>query len=176
MTAEALKGDRERCLNAGMDDYVSKPIDPKELYRAVEGLAAVRRLREPNLLIKPSTPNLSPPPPIDLTLMEKQIPGGAEGIRELSDIFCLQAPRWMGEMRTAIQSRDAKLLRRIAHTIKGSSAYFGASALIQAALVLEKCGHDANFENVEPAMQDLDIELSRVLTALAAHPTTSLDQ
>lgn len=188
MTAEALKGDRERCLEVGMDDYVAKPIVPAELYRAVERFPALclsatssdvfDTQPDPVTMNKqPSTPPVNSvggdKPIIDWAIAHQRLGGGAEVIREFAAILQQQAPVLLAEIRRAVELRDATLLRRSSHTLKGSATYFGAEPLIQAAVALESLGRDGSFENTETLLKALVIEVDRVLKALEAVPDSA---
>ncbi len=173
MTAEALKGDRERCLSVGMDDYVSKPIAPAEMYRAIERFPALCLASVPVASAASQTESIPLPSPVDEAYMATQIPGGEEGIRELAAIFCQEAPQLLANMHSAIEARDAKVLRRASHTLKSSSAYFGATLLSQASLALEEYAREENFENAQSALATLENEMSRVLAALEARSGNS---
>ncbi|MBS0202538.1 MAG: response regulator [Planctomycetes bacterium] len=181
MTAEALKGDRERCLEAGMDDYVAKPIVPAELYRAVErfpalclSAATTESANQPpdsrhEQIVQSTLPQnsqVADPPVIDWAIAQQRLGGGASVIQEFAAIMQEQVPKLMAEIRHAIETRDSQLLRRTAHTIKGSATYFGAEPLVQAAMSLENLGRDGLFEDTATLLERLETEVDHVLNAL----------
>ena len=199
MTAEALKGDRERCLATGMDDYVSKPIAPAEMYRAIEQFPAVClpvdfHLR--NVAERRETPtrnalqtrnrsvsaelhraehrsDTAAPvtvPAIDWEIARNQLGNDPEALKEFSDLLKSEAPLRVAEIRRAIETLDAKLLRRAAHTLRGSSSYFGAQPVIQAALPLEERGQAESFAGATEMLDTLELELARLLAALDVGP------
>jgi two-component system, sensor histidine kinase and response regulator len=184
MTAEALKGDRERCLATGMDDYVSKPIAPAELFRAVESFPAIC-LAAP--LVPPSSGSSpthlerqsekwsveaveAPLPAIDWNEATRRLGGGADVLCEFTDLLKLQLPTLLSDIRRAIEVRDSKLLRRSAHTLKSSVAYFGAEPLVVAALALENLGRAESFDSSTELLATLERELVRVVAALDVGP------
>ena len=194
MTAEALKGDRERCLAAGMDDYVSKPIDPAEIYRAVERFPALCLPADTGLLnayknsIAPTEHLAELPsseqqsdaatggslPAIDWNVAKDRFTGGKEMLREFSELAKTETSKLLVDIRRAIETRDAKLLRLSAHTMKGCVMYFGAESVTQTALALENCGRTESFDGTDKELATLENELTRFHAALEAGPTESM--
>ena len=198
MTAEALKGDRERCLATGMDDYVSKPISPAEMYRAIEQFPAVclpvdfhiQKAAERKELATRIESNANPDvsaetssshepsatsetgivPPVDWNVATKLLGDEKAALTEYSDLLKSEAPLRMAEIRLAMETRDSKLLRRAAHTLRGSSAYFGAQPVIEAALALEELGRTESFDGSVEMLTTLEQELTRLLAALDVGP------
>ena len=199
MTAEALKGDRERCLAVGMDDYVSKPITPVEMYRAVERFPAVclaADARGPTVslsspttdesrsetwtgetpaapqgpMARPDTIAFGMLPAVDWNVAKERLSGGTEMLKEFAALVITETPILLADIRRALESRDSKLLRRSAHTMKGSVIYFGAEPLVQAALALENLGRAESLDGSTELLATLEQELARVLTALDLGP------
>lgn len=187
MTAEVLKGDRERCLEAGMDDYVSKPISPEEMYRAIEQFPAVcdssDAIDQPDATRSsesqqssaaqptPSAPQVPPAahssqPAVDWTVAKQRVPDNAELLKELVDLVKTEIPVYLAEIRQAIEVREAKFLHRVAHTMKSSVGYVGASPLAQLAQELENRGKAESFEGIDELMAAVEQEAARVLAEL----------
>jgi CheY-like chemotaxis protein len=140
MTAHAMKGDRERCLEAGMDGYVAKPIHPHELFAAVEMHAGDdSRHREPRqgALATPVSPT-----EIDWTKALAAVGGDRKLLAEIVRIFLDEVPRLRSEIREAIEAHDGARLRRAAHTLKGSLRIFGESKSYELAETLETMGKE----------------------------------
>jgi PAS domain S-box-containing protein len=164
MTAYAMKGDRERCLQAGMDRYVSKPIHPEELLRALAEL------------LPGTAPAAAPAPPaeepadgpLDLATARKRVCGDDQLLGELAALFCRESPGWLNEVRAAVAAGDAPRLRRAAHTLKGSASTFGARAACEAAQRLELMGRAGDLAGAEEACAALAAALNHLQPALAA--------
>jgi two-component system, sensor histidine kinase and response regulator len=161
MTAHAMKGDRERCLAAGMDGYVSKPIHPRELYGAIDQLVkrAPRTLplkQESGLATSSNFANLPsavgssaevpavPPLEIDWSAALVHTAGDAELMRSMIEVFLTEHPKMISEVETSLTEGDAKKLRRGAHSLKGSCGYFAASDAYEACMKLEKLGESGD--------------------------------
>ena len=123
MTAHALKGDRERCLAAGMDAYVSKPLRPQELFDVLARADAVGSPAEPPPLHAVTE---VPPDAFDMAAALERVDGDLELMKELAGLFLGECPRRMAEIRQAIDVRDGPALQRAAHYLKGSVGNFGA--------------------------------------------------
>jgi signal transduction histidine kinase/CheY-like chemotaxis protein/HPt (histidine-containing phosphotransfer) domain-containing protein len=165
MTAFAMKGDRERCLEAGMDGYIAKPIQAEELYRALAEMTALAPVEE--------TPPCPPPAPescngfLDMQAALACTGGDVELLRELIGIFLDTCPGLLRELRDACTACDAARLKRAAHTLKGSVGYFSAPSVVVAAQALERMGRDNDLTGVEQACQQLEAEVERLRPALA---------
>ncbi|MCB9937185.1 MAG: response regulator [Planctomycetaceae bacterium] len=162
MTAHALKGDRERCLKAGMDAYLSKPVQPKALYEMIEGITASA----------PAESESPTEPAPNNTIMNwnaavEQIGGREDLLREVMTLFVSEADSYLTEIQEAIKREDMGEIRRLAHTIKGSAAHFAAQSTVAAAFRLEKMGHDGDLTGVDEAYATLESEVKRLNEAIA---------
>jgi HPt (histidine-containing phosphotransfer) domain-containing protein len=162
MTAGAFKDDRERCLHAGMDDYLTKPIRPATLYARIEALTA------PGSVAAPAGSESGPADAIlDWSIALDQSGGNDELLRELITIFMEESGQLMTALRQAIAQQNAGEVRRLAHTIKGSANHFAARATVAAALRLERMGRDEELAGAEEACVRLEQELAQLQQALA---------
>jgi signal transduction histidine kinase/CheY-like chemotaxis protein len=166
VTAHAMKGDRERYLEAGMDDYLAKPLRPAELFDALDrvrpGSAGAERAVARDAR--------AGAPPLDLKALLAEVGGDAQLFAELADLFVQDAPRRLADIREALRRRDAPALERAAHALKGSAANFGAKETVAAAATLESLGRGGDIEGADAVYADLERAMSRLLGALAAPP------
>jgi two-component system, sensor histidine kinase and response regulator len=158
-----LKGDEERCLAAGMDGYVSKPIRSQELFRVIE-----KHVRAADVSV-PSAP--TPPIPaetLDAASVLDRMGGDADLLQELVEVFWDDCPKLMSDIRKSLDDQSAKDLRDAAHALKGSLCNFGANSACEAALKLETLGRDGNLDRAEEVFTALEEGLSRLKPALVA--------
>ncbi len=164
MTAHALKGDRERCLEAGMDAYVSKPLHAQELLEVIERMVSAATAAETGSLDEVE----SPASVFDRNAALARFGSDRELLQEIVALFLDEAPRLRSEIRASITRRDAKALERAAHTLKGAVGNFGARSASEAALRLEVMGRDGDFAKAAEACVELEKEIARLERALAA--------
>lgn len=174
MTAHALKGDRENCLDRGMDDYISKPIDQDQLFRTIAQFAGEPRA-EADIQAVVETPEAQHESAssaevvadvVDLEAAKARVGGRKETVKTLALILVQECPKLLGQLDEAIQTRNAKEMRRAAHTIKGSSSHFLAKYVVSAAEVLEGFGERAEFEEAPQAYETLAHEVARMTQAI----------
>ena len=159
MTANAMQGDRERCLDAGMDDYITKPIRTEAL---VEALSKTQP-QSPSVDIPPESPEAA----IDLKKFEEfRQDMGADFIGEIIEVFNEDAPKLLEDMKLAFCVNDAKLFSRSAHSLKSNSAQFGAINLAEMARELEVLGKAGRLTEVPEKVARLEAEYAIVREAL----------
>jgi len=156
MTAHAMKGDRERCLAAGMDEYLTKPLDPRQLCSVVEEMAAGRA---------PATFDAADVPTVPMQVLAR-VGGDRQLLAEISRLFVDDAPRHLEKIRHALDVRDGESLRRAAHGLKGAAANFDADGVVNAARTLEEIGRTAKFDGHETAWRELTAETDRLISIL----------
>lgn len=162
MTAHAMKGDRERCLDAGMDGYLSKPIRAEELYAAVEdGIG-----REAS----PSAPQPAAPQALCDWAAGLQRVGGDEGLlREIAGLMLEECPKLLRDLKRAIAAGDAPRVKLSAHTLKGSLDNIAAGAARAVAQQLETMGRAGELRDAPETTRALELELERLKPELVAY-------
>jgi len=160
MTANAMQGDRELCLAAGMDDYIAKPIRVPEL---VSALSKTRPHGERGARSELSDPVIDP-----ATLEGLKATTDAAFVQELIDTFLDDSPNLIAEMRQALPSGNAEAFRRAAHSLKSNSASFGALTLSALAKELEMMGKAGDLEGAGGKLEQLAAEYEPVQQALRA--------
>ena len=155
MTAHAMKGDRERCLAAGMDGYTSKPIRIRELEDAIAQLISPSKPAEATVLEETQESGV-----IDHAALLAGVDGNRRLLRELVHLFLADCPQRLVEIKEAVRRGDAEALRIAAHTLKGSVGNFAAKNAFAAAQRLEIMGRDGDLHTAGEACATLESELA----------------
>ncbi len=159
MTAHALKGDREKCIEVGMDDYVSKPVKPEDLANAI------------NRQLKCDATNLSGQNSMkmevkkdmnkeifDLEALMERVFGDKELLNELIGIYIKDTPGYIGSLHQALAKKDLPEMQRLAHTLKGSSGNLGAVRMQKIALEIEKACKEGDASRASILIGTVDSE------------------
>jgi two-component system sensor histidine kinase/response regulator len=162
MTANAMRGDKERYLASGMDGYISKPIHPDGLFAEIKRcLAETERGRTMAENSQESREQ------IDRVSLLERVEGDQELLTEMIHLFQEDAPNLLSAMRDALQSGDMAVLERSAHSLKGAVSNLSAKATAAAALELEKDAKNKDVESAKGSLLEVERAVKQLLPALA---------
>jgi signal transduction histidine kinase/CheY-like chemotaxis protein len=156
MTAHAMSSDRDRCLAAGMDGYLSKPIHPPTLFAVVEQGTDGGAIPAAN----------AGPLTFDEETLRERLAGDDDLLVEIIRLFLQELPPRLAAIGEAVTGRNAVALRAAAHALKGSASNLSIDALSEAALTLEHMGAESRLDNADAAWRKLSIEAVKAHDAL----------
>ena len=164
MTALVMKNDRERCLAAGMDGYLAKPIRPQELDEVLDA-RMVRRSSSPRRGSSAPVPSQRP---VDVGELLDRLDGDRVFLAELTELFRADYPRQIRAIREAILQDDALGVKQASHALKGALSNLAASQAREMAANLERLGASGDLASARTALGDLEKELTRTIESLDA--------
>ena len=165
VTAHAVNGFKEKCLRAGFDDYVSKPILPRELKAAIERTAMTNGGSDGF----GQAPNLADGDVVDITDALARLEGNQVLFGEIVQMFLEQYPRLLAEIHRSLASADCHSLTSAVHTLGSSAGQVGASKALAIARRIEGMGDHEDLAGVAETLAQLGAELALAESALGNH-------
>jgi two-component system sensor histidine kinase/response regulator len=157
MTAHAVKGDKERCLAAGMDAYLSKPVSSDRITETI-ALFFNQTIHEPSPIpvVRASSSAWDPDKALE------RVDGDKVLLRELLQIFLGESPKQLASLRQAIETADSQTIESIAHTLKGELGYLGLPDAAQKAKDLERMGRERELRLASDLFVSFETEVTAV--------------
>jgi signal transduction histidine kinase/DNA-binding response OmpR family regulator len=170
LTAHAQRADEEECLRRGMDDYIAKPIQPRELYRVLGRFGPQPAVSSLKFEIRNPTAERDAPASdllvLDAAAFRGRCGGRDDLVRQIARLFLSECPRYVDGLRAALALADAVALRAAAHTLKGAVGNLSATPAYEAARRLEDLAHEGRLDAARPALHTLETELDRLRSAV----------
>jgi CheY-like chemotaxis protein len=165
MTANAMEGDREKCLSAGMNDYISKPVTKNDL-------ASLLSRWLPATAAPPAAPAVERPPDDEeqfvfaLRAALERFNGNVKLLHDLVELFVAQAPQRLAALDGALESRDYQSAGLTAHSLKGGASYISANVVKNLAFALELAANAGDGAKAREIFDQLRVETQRLLAAV----------
>ena len=172
MTAHAMKGDRVRCLEVGMDGYVSKPITAESLYEALALFAPSENRSMPGTTEASSTGarlarEIRPAELLDESTLLTRVGGRPDRLGTIIQVFLDESAALLAELRESVAGGDACRVQRAAHSLKGAVGIFGMPSVADAARALESMAQSGALDGAPEAYRRLEEETGKLTLALA---------
>ncbi len=175
LTAHAYASDRAKCMDAGMDEVVTKPLDHQVLYETILRLlpegdegdsGAVASAASADLMAPAGAATKSHTPQFDRQDAMGRVDGDIQLLEEIAILFLDSCEEWLADLRRGLADSDAAVMERVAHTLKGSAASIGARPLVEAALRVEGIGASLDLAEADAAVRDLESRFEKLAEEL----------
>jgi CheY-like chemotaxis protein len=167
MTAQAAESDRLRCLDSGMDAYISKPVNVPELMKIIDSVVPGGKPMNADLGSEESSVEMQLQQ-LDESLALSRVGGDADLLKEVVELFLDDYPSTFEKIRSAVATRDAAALEHHAHSLKGSVSTFGANRAFEAAFALERQGRSGDLTGVQDGLSRLEQALEALRPELVS--------
>lgn len=179
MTASAMQSDRDRCLEAGMDDYLSKPVRPEDIRKTVERWGPVIQQAKALPPVAPEPPSAAPapppatapavPPPVDMVRLMDFSDGNLDNLRELVSLYIQQTTLQMAQLLATVGAGNGAEIRRLAHSCAGASATCGMAPLASLLRQMERLADAGDLADMPRLAQEASREYDRIREFLAPY-------
>ena len=169
LTAHAMASDRERCLAAGMDAYMTKPIQVSELFSVIAQLVSSRDARDSFVQTPVDDPEPEQPheaPVLDRRALSSRVGDDSEFLKMMVDMFRADCPEHLAEVKSALSEGDAQRLQKAAHTLKGSAGNLGGLQARTAAFGVEQIARGGDLAAGPSAVSELEKSIDELFVAL----------
>ena len=163
MTAHAMDGDREKCIQAGMDDYISKPVKPETLTRMIQKVRSREFISEAKRKTGKEKKEFAV---FDRSVLRESLGDDDELVKEILDLFKSNADEIMTSLKNAASVNDIESVRKYAHSLKGSSGNIGAKALLEIMKSIEKACSDGDLNAVENMIRQSEEDYTDLMEEL----------
>ncbi len=159
MTAHAMKGDRERCLQAGMDGYVAKPIDPDELWNLLQSLPGMSHDEE-------AERSGATPASVDASALVERVGGDLDLLADLVSLFGENSQALLDDLERALEARDCEAASRVAHSLKGSIGNFSTGPAYETVRAVEQAARAGSLDEAARGLTRLERDLRGLVREL----------